>query len=124
MLALTTAVQADCSQAKTQFDINQCELDNYSNADIKMNAAYKKLVADFKDSKNSNSLGIASKKHYLSSLLNSQRAWLKYRDSQCDFEALFSEGGSAQPALYSNCLRELTETRTKELTSNQKLSAE
>lgn len=48
-------------------------------------------------------------------LLASQRAWLKYRDTQCAVEADYAQGGSLQGIIASECSTELTRERVKKL---------
>jgi uncharacterized protein YecT (DUF1311 family) len=45
----------------------------------------------------------------------SERAWITFRDAECTYQANASAGGSIQPMEYSNCLTDLTKTRTKQL---------
>ncbi|MCL2894492.1 lysozyme inhibitor LprI family protein [Brenneria tiliae] len=53
---------------------------------------------------------------YLKTLLDSQRAWLKYRDNQCKLEAyLAEEGTSANKMLISKCVARLDKKRAGQL---------
>ena len=55
-------------------------------------------------------------------LIAAQEAWIKYRESQCRAVEEWYAGGTLQDALYSDCLRSLSEKRIEELnsfTSNQ-----
>ncbi len=52
---------------------------------------------------------------WFESLLQSQRAWLTYRDAHCRVEGYSARGGSLEPLLVSTCKTALTEARTKEL---------
>jgi uncharacterized protein YecT (DUF1311 family) len=54
---------------------------------------------------------------YAASLLASQRAWLKYRDSQCVIAGGEFAGGSMQPMARLGCLAELSRQRGKQLAS-------
>lgn len=48
-------------------------------------------------------------------LLDSQRAWLKFRDAQCAIEGAEFEGGSMQPMTVAGCKARLTNERTGQL---------
>jgi len=50
-------------------------------------------------------------------LLESQRAWLKFREVQCRYEGYLVKGGTAEPLMVSGCKDELTKKRTKDLKS-------
>ena len=50
-------------------------------------------------------------------LQTAQRAWIAFRDAECTYSTADSEGGSIHPMEVSQCLTELTEARTKQLTS-------
>ena len=108
---LATAVQlADpvedaCYQAdQSQQAMNRCAGDANQRADAALNAQWAKVVAIYGDDAESKKL-----------LLDGQRAWLKYRDAQCQLAALDSRGGSIWPLINSGCFASLTRQRTKEL---------
>ncbi|MNT91411.1 hypothetical protein D3C72_2325040 [compost metagenome] len=48
-------------------------------------------------------------------LKKAQRAWIGYRDGQCELAGFEARGGSMEPMLVSGCLAQLTTTRTEEL---------
>lgn len=48
-------------------------------------------------------------------LRKAQRAWLAYRDAQCDAEQKHYEGGSIAPVLFARCRLALTQRRSKEI---------
>ena len=52
---------------------------------------------------------------HFATLLAAQRAWLKYRDAQCDLEGYQFRGGTMEPLLVATCRAGLTEARTKQL---------
>ncbi|ENY71907.1 lysozyme inhibitor LprI family protein [Aeromonas diversa] len=106
LLLATTAAQAgdDCNEPTTQAAMNICAMQDYARADAALNAAYKKLVSTLD-------------KAQLGRLKTAQRAWIGFRDAQCDYEAGAYEGGSIAPLIHSGCLSTLTEQRTKALTA-------
>jgi uncharacterized protein YecT (DUF1311 family) len=44
-----------------------------------------------------------------------ERAWLRYRKSNCDAEASIYEGGTIQPLIQLRCMTRLTLARAEEL---------
>ena len=48
-------------------------------------------------------------------LLKAQRAWIDYRDGQCEAEGAQFAGGSIRPLITISCKTTLTRKRTEEL---------
>jgi uncharacterized protein YecT (DUF1311 family) len=88
---------------QSQQAMNRCAGDANQRADKALNAQWAKVLAQFDDAE--------SRKL----LLESQRAWLKYRDAHCEAATLDSRGGSIWLLLNSGCLAEMTRERTREL---------
>lgn len=95
----------DCKHAETQLDLNVCSQHDLDQADATLNADYQKIVARLQ--------GADAK--YLEHFKAAQRAWLKFRDAECEFQGSFTDGGSIQPLMINGCLKGLTEKRVKEL---------
>ncbi len=91
-----------CANAQTQFEMNQCAARDYRAANGVLNQTYQRLVAMLNDEEKSQ-------------LKTAQTAWLKYRDSNCEFEADQFKGGSMRPLAYASCLADMTRKRTIEL---------
>jgi uncharacterized protein YecT (DUF1311 family) len=96
----------DCGKFSVQADLNQCNADNLQSADKALNKVYQALMAEQDDA--------AAKER----LKAAERAWIVYRDRQCDFEAGPQEtGGSMWPTLVTGCLEYKTAERIRELMS-------
>ncbi|NKJ03646.1 uncharacterized protein YecT (DUF1311 family) [Rhizobium sp. SG741] len=102
----------DCKNAQTQTDMNTCAALDFQRADKALNEQYKKtrtamvaidadLDADIKGAEKA--------------LVKAQRAWIDFRDSQCEAEGFEARGGTMEPLLISGCKTTLTQQRTKEL---------
>lgn len=102
MFAPSLATARDCGALDTQIDLNVCEGEHLAKADAALNAAYAKLTAKI-------TAGGKAK------LVEAQRAWIKYRDAQCDFETLGTTGGSIHVMEVAICRAELTKAQTKRL---------
>ncbi|AZO27475.1 lysozyme inhibitor LprI family protein [Mesorhizobium sp. M1B.F.Ca.ET.045.04.1.1] len=108
LVLLATAAAAwaqECDRSDdSQSMMTICANTDYEAADAKLNAAYKNLVGD--NDEKANKL-----------LQTAQRAWIAFRDAECAYSAADSAGGSIHPMEVSQCLTELTNERTKQLTS-------
>jgi uncharacterized protein YecT (DUF1311 family) len=96
-----------CAGAESQGEMNICWGKKYKAADAKLNEAYRQLVAMLDDEQKAQ-------------LKEAQTAWLKYRDSNCEFVADEYKGGSMRPMIHAICLEEVTRNRTDELKSQIK----
>ena len=113
-LLLAAALQAGCDDATTQVDMNRCAQAAWQRADAAMTrewqASYAAMKAkDAADTSRGGGFG------YAAAALASQRAWLKFRDTQCVLEAGRYAGGSMQPLARANCLERLTKERAQQL---------
>ena len=93
---------AQCENAGTQAEITNCIVDAHKKADAELNRIYK-LAFKGLDAKAADNLRKA------------QRAWIIYRDAQCNAEYDKWDGGSGGPAAHQDCLYRLTQLRTREL---------
>ncbi|AXI62562.1 urease-associated protein [Pseudomonas kribbensis] len=94
----------DCANASDQATMNQCAGQEYKAADKELNAVYQQITARLKDNAEGKKL-----------LVNAQRAWIGFRDAECNFSASGVAGGSVYPLIYSNCLTSVTKVRTEAL---------
>ena len=105
----------DCVSAVTQMDMNICADRDYQEADAALNAAYKKALSAARAM--DDELGDISAAYVgaVEALKRAQRAWIGYRDGQCELAGFEARGGSMEPMLVSGCLAELPRKRTEEL---------
>lgn len=76
--------------------------------DIRLNRAFVRARA------------IAKHAGYEQALVKAQRAWLTYRDSQCDFEGISAAGGGTEEGLHVlSCKEELTRLRADKLEAEE-----
>lgn len=109
LLTIPAAAQEiDCSTAMVQSDLNQCAYEDWQEADVRLNAAYKEVVAAYTqmDADLPEDLGSG-----VETLREAQRAWITFRDLTCEAEGFAMRGGSAEPLLVYGCMRALTEER-------------
>jgi uncharacterized protein YecT (DUF1311 family) len=104
--------ETDCKNPETQAEMTSCEQDRYGEADKALNAQWKDTrtaAAATDEDLDENDRGAEK------ALLTAQRAWISYRDAQCEAEGFQARGGTMEPMLVAGCLANLSDTRTKEL---------
>lgn len=87
----------------------QCSEKDRITEDAKLNQVYKKLVGMLKDDPDKETMP-------KSQIVAAQRAWVAFRDAECDFRTSLN-GGVHQWLMvnHSQCLAEVTSQRTKVL---------
>lgn len=102
----TVQVQAqpetDCTVPEATVAMIECASADLQAADKRLNEAYKAVRANLDE------LGTAL-------LLKAQRAWIKFRDAECERERDAARGGTMAPLLQLSCLTQLTKQRTNDL---------
>ncbi|WP_138504827.1 lysozyme inhibitor LprI family protein [Nostoc sp. PA-18-2419] len=99
---LHLAQKLNCNNAQTQVAINECSRLSYQNADKKLNTVYQQLLPKLERNRKQK-------------LIAAQQAWIKFRDSSCEFEESQYEGGTIAPTIYFGCLENTTKERTQQL---------
>lgn len=94
----------DCANAQDQATMNACAGKDFDKADKALNDAYKQINARLKDD-------AATKKL----LVDAQKSWVAFRDSECTFQSSASAAGSIYPMLVAGCRTGLTNDRVKQL---------
>jgi uncharacterized protein YecT (DUF1311 family) len=96
-----------CADAQSQAEMTLCWGNQYKAADAKLNQVYRQFAAKLDDAEKTQ-------------LKTAQTAWLKYRDTNCEFVADQYKGGTMRPMIAAICLADVTDNRTKELTAQMK----
>lgn len=118
---LATAALADelpnCIDPQSQFEMTYCAGVDYDNADADLNAIWPDIVAAAKSNDEyvadmARDRGVPTT---LEALRIAQRAWIKFRDAQCEYEAYEVFGGTMQPMVGNMCLARLTRQRIEVL---------
>ncbi|WP_043613284.1 lysozyme inhibitor LprI family protein [Ensifer sp. ZNC0028] len=101
LLATTGAARADeCADASDQATMNACAGKALKASDAELNALYRQIQGRLKDDAEKTKL-----------LVTAQRAWVAYRDAECDFASSGVAGGSAQPMITLECRDDRTKKR-------------
>jgi len=108
----------DCDNPLQQQEMNWCAGQDYKEADRKLNRQWKRAAATMKardaDWRNAD-LPDSGRPGFFASLLEAQRAWLRFRDAHCRIKGYEARGGSLEPLLVSTCKTALTKARTEQL---------
>jgi uncharacterized protein YecT (DUF1311 family) len=97
-----SAQQKNCDNAVSQLEMNRCAEQDASDADKQLNEVYQSTMKKL-NAQQQNELKAA------------QRAWLAYRDADCEAESALYSGGSMAPMIKLACVANLTRERTKEI---------
>ena len=98
------AVPPKCNDQSNQMELDVCADQEFKAADTALNRSYseiQKRLADDADGKKR--------------LTVAQKAWIGFRDAECDFQTFNSKDGSIYPMIVSECLTAMTKKRTEEL---------
>ena len=105
--------RVDCENASTTVEMNICSDEDFKAADAKLNATYKKVLAQIAASDLEKPYDRAS---WDEALRASQRAWVAFRDADCKGAVPMEwSGGTGTTSAVLGCMTAKTETRTKEL---------
>jgi len=117
LLSLAAAQEPEwnCDDPQAQQEMNWCAAQDFHRADAALNAQWKLTAAEMKRRDADQGPLEASQRAHFDMLLEAQRAWLKYRDAQCELEGFKFRGGTMEPLIVATCRTVLTEARTKEL---------
>lgn len=101
---------SDCSNGNNVQEVNECAARNKKESELNLNKEYKaaktRIAQIYKGHDQESS-------QYRSAFLDTQRNWLKYRDSQCGLEAYAAEQGSdAYVSAMNFCIDRLDKERT------------
>ena len=91
-IGYVSAESDPCSNAANQRELTECVAQEYMKADEKLNAVYKPLLTSL------------DREHQVK-LKAAQRAWITFRDAECDLHASEALHGSMEKQLRFTCLR-------------------
>ena len=106
------AQDIDCSDVQTQADLNGCVYQQWQAADATLNAVYADALARMQQFDADSSPGRTIEE---TRLRRAQRAWVAFRDANCEMIAVSARGGTGHDSVINHCLVRMTEERTAEL---------
>ena len=102
------------SKDSCNFPESMCIAQNdYDQADIQLNNTYQRIVKKIELNEFDDYL--VPKNEIKTSLLNSQRAWLKFRDANCEAHYRLFSGGTSRNEDNLVCLSDMTILRVEQL---------
>jgi uncharacterized protein YecT (DUF1311 family) len=96
--------EQNCGDITNQTDMNICAGKAYAKSDAELNVLYKQIETRLKDDADTKKL-----------LVSAQKAWIGYRDAECNFSSSTVTGGTAYPFISSTCLDGMTKSRIEDL---------
>ncbi|RWX78881.1 DUF1311 domain-containing protein [Neorhizobium lilium] len=104
--------KVDCETTEIQVEMTFCSEQQYNVADKRLNSQYQ---AARKVMKAWDADAMEGSDSADAAFVKAQRAWVAYRDAQCESYGFQGHGGSIEPQLIYDCQRDLTEKRTAEI---------
>ncbi|EHH02584.1 urease-associated protein [Agrobacterium tumefaciens CCNWGS0286] len=93
-----------CGNKTNQTEMNVCASESLKKSDAEMNKVYKEIEGRLKGDADTTKLLVAT-----------QRAWIAFRDAECDFQTSNVRTGTVYPFVNSSCHEGLTQSRTEDL---------
>ena len=103
-ISSSMAQEVNCANAVTQQAMNLCAHQEFEASDKKLNQTYQQLLSRLRGEPRR-------------LLATAQQAWVGYRNTTCAYKYDGYTAGSIASMMYSNCLRQVTERRIKDLES-------
>jgi uncharacterized protein YecT (DUF1311 family) len=105
--ASAPALALDCKNAMSTPEINECAAAEQKAVEAKLNEVYRRVIKSLDTNKDS----AAAK----DKLVLAQRAWVKFREADC--EAVYENwaGGTIRTVMYIGCMQQHAEHRIKDL---------
>ncbi len=103
-LVATPAYAQECNESSNQHELHVCADEAYKKTNAELNATYQEIMGRLKDDGPTRDM-----------LVRAQRAWLTFRDAECDFATFAAKDGSIWPMLNLQCLDGLTAKRITDL---------
>ncbi|QKZ03274.1 lysozyme inhibitor LprI family protein [Pseudomonas eucalypticola] len=109
--ALAAAPKPDCANASTTPEMTQCAALDADAAEAKLNATYKQLIQNLSQPDTESEQYSETRQK----LQIAQRAWIKFRDADCEAIYQANSGGTLRGLAALGCKRNRAEQRTREL---------
>lgn len=93
----------DCNNAPDNATLRQCVHDAYTASDAELNKLFHQIRNRLEDNPDAAKL-----------LVSAQRAWIAYRDAECDFSSSGADGGSIYAVIATQCRDGLTQKRIED----------
>ncbi|WP_017305080.1 lysozyme inhibitor LprI family protein [Spirulina subsalsa] len=95
--------ELNCENPTSQWEMNVCADQGAKEADVRLNEVYRQLRAKVAGTPQENRL------------IEAEKAWIDFRDKDCEFSRRRYDGGTIMPMIYAMCVNDLTQRRTEQL---------
>lgn len=102
-------IETNCNNPRDTPGYSDCAYHAYEVADQQLNDIYKKLLDTVKGEEKS-------------LLITAQKAWIQFRDANCDFETFDVRGGTGWSTYHDECLERMTLQRVLEIKNMLRLN--
>ncbi len=101
----------DCTKTITTQDVNECALIDQKKVEAKLNKVYQRVLKSL----DKPDVPLEPYSEMRQSLIAAQRAWVKFREADC--EAVYQKyvSGTIRTVMYIGCIQSHAEKRIKEL---------
>ncbi|MCW6036900.1 lysozyme inhibitor LprI family protein [Spirulina subsalsa FACHB-351] len=93
----------NCDDPTSQWEMNVCADQAAKEADARLNEVYRQLRVKVSGTPQE------------SRLIEAEKAWIDFRDKDCEFSRRRYDGGTIMPMIYAMCVNDLTQRRTEQL---------
>jgi uncharacterized protein YecT (DUF1311 family) len=114
LAAIDAHYKACMAKDSDNVGLKECTHTAYSEADKVLTKTYRSIQSALKATQPGDSEA-DDKKEEFKRLLASERAWITYRDAECDLQGVEMLGGSGEGLVIGTCLYSLTAQRVKDL---------
>jgi uncharacterized protein YecT (DUF1311 family) len=101
-----------CANADNTIEVNECAARVLKAKDAELNKAYQELLKKFKAASKDDQTDYATIRKELA---EAQRAWVRFRDNDCNATLHYWTGGTGATTRYLHCMINRTEQRAREL---------
>jgi uncharacterized protein YecT (DUF1311 family) len=101
LAGISPALAVKCDDSSNQGELNICADQEYEAADSAMNGVYQQVLKR-----------LAGWPENKARLIAAQKAWIGFRDAECDFQTAWASDGTIYPLLVSQCLTDMTKKRS------------
>ena len=101
----------DCKDAITTPDINQCAQTEFESVEKKLNETYRRVLKSL----NKPDEEIVSYSEIKRGLIEAQKAWVSFRQKDCDAYFTLHASGTIRTVMYIGCMQSHAEKRIKEI---------
>lgn len=106
------ALAVDCDKAVTTLETNECAAIEQHKVEAQLNDTYKRVIRQLDQADPESDQSIAATKK---ALIEAQRAWVKFREADCNALYELYRDGTIRTVMYIGCMQAHAEQRIKEL---------